>query len=281
MDHATLRELAAGSALDDLDRGESEELDRHLAACEPCRRLATDLDEVVGELALVAPVLRPPADLRGSVLAALREPPRPGLTLVPDTGNATMPTTGGAGVVVAGSASDAVDRRSLAAARIARWGVIGAAAVFAIVAVGLGVQNRQLDADVAAANAALAQARVELEARQAAVAVAADPGHVTVALHAEPVAPGAHAVVMYRPGTTEAFLMATDLPATPAGQVYQLWYADAAGVHALDTFAFDGDGPFIAPFGVDLTGSAAAMVTLEPQGGAVGDPGPQVVFGEF
>jgi hypothetical protein len=86
---------------------------------------------------------------------------------------------------------------------------------------------------------------------------------------------------MFRPGTTESYLLANDLPATPAGQVYQLWFADTAGVHALGTFHHDGEGPFVAPFGVDLGSSAAAMVTLEPEGGAVGEPGPQVVFGEF
>jgi hypothetical protein len=37
----------------------------------------------------------------------------------------------------------------------------------------------------------------------------------------------------------------------------------------------------VVPVGVDLAGSSAAMVTLEPTGGAVGEPGPQVVFGEL
>lgn len=75
--------------------------------------------------------------------------------------------------------------------------------------------------------------------------------------------------------------MAMALPATPAGQVYQLWVADDTGVHALGTFHFDGQGAFVAPFGVDLGDSAAAMVTREPEGGAQGEPGPQVVFGEI
>lgn len=260
MDHATLRELAAGAALDDLDGGERHEFERHLATCAPCRRLSTELDDVVGELALAAPLLYPPTELRGNVLAALREPAMAHLSLVPDAPRAIRGETAG---------------------RIARWGGLAAAAVFAIVAVGLAAQNQRLDEQVATANAALADARVQLLARQAAVAVAADPGHVTVALHAEPVAPAASAVVMFRPGTTEAYLLATDLPATPAGQVYQLWFADTDGVHALGTFHHDGEGPFVAPFGVDLASSAAAMVTLEPEGGAVGDPGPQVVFGEF
>ena len=270
MDHATLQELAAGAALDDLDPAERQAFEAHAATCDACRRLALDLDDVMVDLALVSPSLEPPADLRASVFAALREPGRPTLTLVPDPGNTPSST-----------ATTVPASRAGGAGRIARRAGLAAAAVFAIVAVGLGVQNQRLNDQVAAANVALADARVQLQARQAAVAVAADPAHVTVALHSEPVAPAANAVVMFRPGTTEAFLMATDLPATPAGQVYQLWYADDAGVHPLGTYAFDGDGPFVAPFGVDLASSAAAMVTLEPVGGATGEPGPQVVFGEL
>ena len=64
--------------------------------------------------------------------------------------------------------------------------------------------------------------------------------------------------------------------------MYQLWAADADGVHPLGTYPYDGTGPFVAPFGVDLGSADAAMVTLEPIGGAQGDvPGPQVVFGEL
>ena len=35
-------------------------------------------------------------------------------------------------------------------------------------------------------------------------------------------------------------MISRTLPPTPAGQVYQLWFADAAGVHPLGTFTFDG-----------------------------------------
>ncbi|MEI7745489.1 MAG: hypothetical protein WCK58_17265, partial [Chloroflexota bacterium] len=65
----------------------------------------------------------------------------------------------------------------------------------------------------------------------------------------------------------------------PAGAAYQLWYADAQGVHGLQAVAYDGIGAFIAPLGVDLAAGTAVMVTLEPAGGATGEPGPQAVFG--
>jgi len=111
--------------------------------------------------------------------------------------------------------------------------------------------------------------------------VAMDPSHVTVALHAEPIAPDAQAAVMFVPGSTSSWIVADQLPATPDGHGYQLWYADASGVHGLQTVAFDGQGAFMAPIEADLAKAAAVMITLEPTGGATGEPGPQVVFGEL
>jgi Anti-sigma-K factor rskA, C-terminal len=282
MDHAQLRELAAGAALDDLEPGEAADLRQHLETCGACRALTRDLDMVVGELGLAAPPMRPPADLHRQVLGAIRADRRPVLALATTAhavGTAAAPPA--RPMVMAPGSTDGSSGRTASRDAVLRWAGLAAAAVFAIAAVGLGVQNQQLNRDVAVTNQALVEARTQLETRQTAVTVAADPGHVTVALHPEPIAPSATAVVMYRPGTTEAVLMATDLPATPAGHVYQLWFADTSGVHPLGTYQFDGVGPFVAPFGVDLGGSAAAMVTLEPIGGAVGEPGPQVVFGEL
>ena len=69
--------------------------------------------------------------------------------------------------------------------------------------------------------------------------------------------------------------------ATPAGSVYELWAADATGVHPGPTFTCAGTGPCLASFGMDLAGKTAAMITLEPAGGAESQPGPQLVFGQL
>ena len=274
MDHADLTELAAGAALDDLDPAERADLDAHLAGCARCQSLVVELEELLGDLALVAPELHPPASLRGEILASLREP-APGVVA-----RAAAPP--GTALATTGSAAAVADApRTMRRARLLGWGGLALAAVFAVVAVGLGARTLQVQAELATVSQALAEADARESGRLAAMALIADPAHVTVALHPEPIAPDAHAVVLYRPGTTDAYLMATDLPPTPDGSVYQLWFADADGVHALGTFVHDGTGPFVAPFGVDLGSSAAAMVTLEPTGGAVGDPGPEVVFGEL
>jgi anti-sigma-K factor RskA len=255
MDHRTHHELAAGAALDDLDAAERREFEAHVVGCRACRSLSRDLGDVLADLALLAPARTPPLALRGSVLGAVS------LAWANPPAVIRRPTS-----TIPGRPPDRWRLGTIAG--------LAAAAVFAIVAVGLGLQVRT-------ANDALVASQARLADQAAAMALILDPAHRTASLSAEPVAPIASAVVVYRPGTDEAFVMADHLPATPDGTVYQLWVADAAGVHPLGTFRHDGHGPIVAPFGVDLGTSAAVMITLEPAGGAVGEPGPQVVFGEL
>ena len=277
MDHAALRQLTAGAVLDDLDPAEREALDRHLASCPECRLLTRQLDDVLGDLALLAPEIAPPPALLGQVLTAMREPTRIHLAA---SGAAAL-SSGRSGRIAAPPSFGAEPASVVRSPRLAVLGSVALAAALGVVAVGLGARTVQLTDDLAEARAAVVAAESRVAARDAVMAVVADPGHVTALLHAEPLAPTADPVVVFRPGTEDAYLMATDLPPTPPGQVYQLWYADAAGVHALGTFHHDGSGAFVAPFEVDLAASTAAMVTLEPEGGAQGDPGPQVIFGEL
>ena len=265
MDHGALAELAAGAALDDLEPTERAALDAHLASCTSCQALVAELDEVLADLALAAPELQPPASLRGDVLDSLRAAP-PSIVASSEGGHPTL---------VGAQARSA--RRDRAAAIAA----LGLAAVLGVVAIGFAARTVQLTDEVAGVTAALAATERRTAEEIAAMRLVTDPAHVAAALHAEPVAPAASAVVLYRPGAADAYLLATGLPSTPDGQVYQLWWADGSGVHALGTFSYDGDGPLVAPFGVDLADGTAAMVTLEPAGGATGEPGPQVVFGEL
>jgi hypothetical protein len=238
MDHRAFRELAAGAALDDLEPIEAADLTDHMAACAPCRRDASELADVAALFALAAPARRPPATLKGDVLAALAAAAAPSQ---PAAGVAERP------VITSGAFGEPIDFAAAAAARASarswrRPGLVGLAA---------------------------------------AMTVAIAPDHATAALHPEPLAPHAVAYVVYRPGVSEAWLMATGVPATPAGSVYQLWAADAAGMHAGPTFTCDGTGPCLASFGMDLRGVTATMVTLESAGGAAATPGPQLVFGEL
>jgi hypothetical protein len=274
MDHRTFEQLAAGAALDDLDHRERLAFETHRLSCPSCSALVDDLLDVTADLALASPPRRPPSSLRDAVMAAV-------------AGSSVAPA--GAVVDAAGPIRDerspeieiADLQRETRRLRLLNAASLAAAAVLAIAAFGLAVRTTDLADELTASRQAASVAGERLEYQSAAMAVAVDPAHEACRLHSEPIAAGASAVCVYRPGSTESYLMASSLPPTPEGMVYQLWYADEAGVHALGTYDFDGHGAFVAPFTVDLTDAAAVMVTLEPEGGAVGEPGPEVVFGEL
>jgi len=261
VDHGAYRELAAGAALDDLDPRERVLLGDHLGVCGSCRSDAAAFVDTAGMLALAVPRRVPPASLRGTVLAAIAAvEPRPALAP-------------GAVIDLEAVRRDRTHYRRLSFAGLA------AAAALAVAVAGLGASAAGLRSDLDAATRERDAAVAQLATTDAAMSVVLAPDHATATLTPEPMAAGASVYVVFRPGTTQAWLMAGQLPATPAGMVYQLWSADAEGVHALTTFTCDGSHACLAPFGVDLAAAKATMITLEPAGGAQGEPGPQVAFG--
>ncbi len=263
MDHRAFRELAAGAALDDLDASERLALRAHLAACGSCRADATALADTAGLLALAAPLRMPPASLRSGVMAAIAA------------------AGGREDDVPAGVLDLETVRRERARYRRLSFTGFAVAAALAIAVAGLGASASGLQRDLDRAATERDAAVAQLATTDAAMSVVVAPDHATATLTPAPMASGATVYVVFRPGTTEAWLMAGNLPATPAGSVYQLWSADASGVHALATFTCEGSGACLAPFGVDLAAARATMITLEPAGGAQGEPGPQVAFGEL
>ncbi len=277
MSHRAFRELAAGAALEDLEAPEAAELADHLATCAPCRRAARELVEVAGLVALAAPTRRPPATLRRGVMAAVASAG----SQAPVALLRTLPEP-----IDASAAAAAARASAMTPALALRWraaGIIALAAVITL-AVTTGtmiIENRALDSRLATTSEQRDAAVARLATSTAAMSVVLAPDHATVALHPEALAPRAVAYVVYRPGASDAWLMATGLPAPPAGSVYQLWAADAAGLRAGPTFTCDATGPCLASFGMDLHGMTAAMVTLEPAGVRAKSPGPEVVFGEL
>lgn len=275
MIHAEAEELlAAGAVLDDLEPDERIAYDAHRATCLVCRRLEVELDHVLADLALAVPDRVPPPDL----LAGIRR----AIDLEAGAGRATVaaaPSPTLMPIPAQAPAPVAIPRRS--ASRAPLFAALGLAAAFGIVAVGLGVRGAGLQRDLDASVALAAGLQADMAANEAVMSTAMAPDRQIVVLQAEAMAPTANAAVIYVPGSTAAWIVAEHLPATQPGTGYQLWYADAAGVHGLQTVAFDGNGPFMAPMDVDLAAGTAVMITLEAAGGATGDPGPQVVFGSI
>ncbi len=287
MDHRTFRELAAGAALDDLDDAERASLDVHLAFCSPCRSEARELVDTAGLLSFAVPSRRPPASLRGGILAAIAvaegRPVGVPAAALADAGAISIPAV--AEATLTSATSDVVDletlRRERSRYRRLSFAGLAAAAVLAIALGALGTTAAGLDSRLRQATTERDVAVAQLARTDQAMAVVLAPDHATAQLTPEAMAADASVYVVYRPGTTEAWLMAGNLPEPPEGHVYQLWSADAAGVHALSTFTCSGAEACLAPFGVDLADATATMVTLEPTGGAQGQPGPQVAFGEL
>ncbi len=274
IDHSAFRELTAGAAIEDLDPDERARLDRHLAECSSCLALSQQLGDVVWDLALLAPEMAPPRSLHGAVFDAMRA------AGPEDAWRLREATAAGPDEPTAISST----RSMTTLTRRSRWTTfapLALAAALGVIAIGLGARVSQLTQENAAAVAATSDAQARIAAREGAMAVLVAPDHETVRLTPDALAPNAAAVAVFEPGTTQSYVMVADLPASPEGHVYQLWYADTAGVHPLGTYHHSGTGAFVAPFGVDLAVSDAAMITLEPDGGAVGEPGPQVVFGEL
>lgn len=282
------RLLAAGAALEDLAADEWREYDAHRRACADCARLEVELDHVLADLALAVPERVPPPDLLAGIRRAIAadgqatedaQPRDDGVApaAASDRGRSDATrvavTTPGEVIPFAPRPGRSDRRPALAA--------VGLAAALALVAVGLGARSVALSDELGSARAELAQLQEALGHQGAAMAVAVNPAHHTAQLHAEPSVPGATAFVVYVPGSDDAWLVAHGLPPTPDGHAYRLWFADAAGVHGLGSFTYDGRGAFVAPFSVDLASGSAAMVTLEPLGTAPSEPGPQVVSGEL
>ncbi len=267
--------LPAGAALDDLAPDERARYEVHRRTCADCRDLELELGQVMADLALAAPERVPPPDLLLGIRRALATEPDPkrvpGLVVLPPVASAAGPAAPAGELIPLRRPGS---RRPLLAA-------LGLAAGIGFLAVGLGARSITLQQDLDRASAQVAALGSALAQRGNAMTVVANPSHVTVALHAEPLAPSAQAAVVYVPGANSSYIVAQGLPPTPAGHGYQLWYADDAGVHPLQVVGFDGSGAFVAPIGVDLANSTAVMITLEPEGGVQGEPGPQVVFGEL
>lgn len=262
MDHAAFPELIAGRTLGDLDPAEERSVAAHVAACASCRALEADLSGVTADLALLSPPRPVPSVLGLRVLAAVHAesaaptrvrhlPARPSLR-----GHGARRTVPG-------------------------WLSAGVGAAAAIVIVGLGLQLATVRGTLDSQTERLRAAEASLATRDTAIAVVADPAHASAWLAPSGGQAGHGVVVLYVPGRAEAWLVADDLPPTPGDRVYQFWHADASGVHAGMTFRWDGHGVLALPVPVDLSGAQAAMLTLEPPGGATAEPGEDIVFGEL
>lgn len=218
---AGIHELSAGYALDALDPAEREEFERHLADCDTCQEDVASFWEVTSAFAVAADGPKPPAALRDRILAAARAE-RP--TVVPFEPRRRLQT-------------------SLAAA----------AAIAAVVAIGLGVYAFSL-------NQRLDDTRSALSTQEDVAAVLADPNATSV-----PMAAGTGRLVVA--GNGSAVLVLDDLSTVPSGKTYQAWVVEGKTPVPAGTFDERG-GHAVVPIPQRVPDGAVVAVTIEDEGGA-------------
>jgi anti-sigma factor RsiW len=204
-----LHELTAGYALDALDPAERERYEAHLATCEACREELQGFWHVAGALGHAAGGPQPPAALRERILAQARAE-RP--NVVPFRRRATAPV------------------------------VSAAAAVAAVVAVGLGIWS------VGLAN--------DLDAARDELSVLEDPNART-----SETAGGEASLVVTPAG--DAALVVRKLAPAPEGKDYEIWVFENGVPRPGGVF----DEPGVARIARPVEPGQMVAVTLEQDGG--------------
>ena len=212
-----LHDLTAGYALDALDADERARYEAHLATCESCREELQDFWQVAGALGRAAGGPTPPASLRDRILDQARSE-RPNVVPL---------------------------RR-----RVATPVLTSAAAVAAVVAVGLGIWSFGLSSDLDDANSMLA--------------VLGDPN---ARVHES--ADGEANLVVTPTG--RAALVVRRLAPAPRGKDYEIWVIEDGVAQPAGLF----EQPGVAMLSRRVARGQTVAVTLEPDGGVdapTGDP---------
>jgi anti-sigma-K factor RskA len=256
--------LLPGRALDALEAGENEVVERHVDRCPDCASELADYLQVSAQLAALAPAVEPPPGLGDRILAAARadlEDARPRLAELP--------------------------RRPV------RWSLSGwwrrvspqvaaFSLVVAVLAIGWGYSTQQ----------SLNRMQAQLRDTQQQVDRIRD-SYQTVALvlasgdtRVQELAPGevtatAWGKVWTDPRTGKGMLMAKGLPAVDAGHCFQVWLTrDDQRISAGILYPV-GNGVYYTVLQAPgpVTDYQRVGVTIEPAGGSPGPTTPRVVGG--
>ncbi|HEV2495246.1 MAG TPA: anti-sigma factor [Terriglobia bacterium] len=241
-------------ALGILEGDDWESIELHLVHCADCERKVSEARGRMAMLALAAPALTPPLEMRERILHRIRA-------------QAWRGTMHGA----------ALWPRRLAAA------LAVASIVLAITSGGLWRQNgqlarrmRELETAQEQKEAQAAEARAVLDVLTAAdtVKVALVPGGV-----AKPVPQGR---ALYNAGKGRLLFYAANLPALPSGRTYELWLIPTVGA-PINAGVFEpdqkGNGQVLLPPLEPGLKPKAFAVTVEPAGGVPMPTGPMVMVG--
>lgn len=246
MTHDELKDSLPAYALDALDAAERAAVEAHLPTCDVCRGEVAMLQRVADGIGLEAPPVTPPAGLRARVLGRIPARGTDSLDAWRQIPRSAAP------------AAPPVRRRSwlVPLAVAASLAVAGWALQFAYAVRNENERLRHIQRVVAAADVL----RVDLKAQ-------ADGGRGTGRA--------------FWSRSTGLVFVADQLPALPAGRVYQLWTitGTAAASAGVLTPQADGTAVHTAPVAGDAVRPDAFGVTIEPEGGSPVPTLPIVLLG--
>jgi anti-sigma factor RsiW len=221
---AGIHQLTAGYALDALDPEERREYEAHLSTCAHCQDELASFWETTEALAVAASGPEASPELRERILAEVRaEPPQ----VVPFE-----------------------PRRRRAVPVLA-----AAAAIAALVALGVGFWASDLSSQ-------LDETRAALDRERAAARVLVDPGARSVSLQA-----GEGRLVVNQQG--EAVLVLHGVDPAPAGKTYEMWIVPGGDIASANRAGlFSGrDGSELERLEGTVRVGDVVAVTIEPAGG--------------
>ncbi len=254
--HDEMVVLAPAYVLGALEADERRAFEAHLAECDRCAAEVRSFGRVTSGLAQSVPQVTPRAALRDRVLHAV----------------------------------GARDVRATEPQVRARWAwgnwlayaaCVAVATAAVLYAMNLRARVDSLEARLDAAQLRLAAAdRAMVESRQvafemqSAMAVLAAADLVRVDLQGAPAAPQAAGRALWSRQSGLVFA-ASNLPALPAGRIYQIWLVAGGPPVSAGLIAPDESGRSVGIFRtpVDVTGPVTVAVTIEPAGGVTAPTG--------
>ncbi len=277
MDHRRVTDLLEFYALGMLEQDEQRVMERHLAGCAECRRLADDLAATVASVPLAlaaASPLRPPADLKDRVLHAARET-SPGSSSIESgiRSNAqtleSPPSTTNPSVVA---------RSEIAPGRAGWWRAVAAAAAIAVLALSLawGVQlSEALDNE----RALREQVAAHFTQQQEIVLEVVDADDATRLILRSPDPDSrAYGKLFTRPDLPHVVAMAARLPIPAQGETYHLWLTSEGRTFLAGVLTVNDQGFGLLTFDADHDGPVYEAARLTLQAAGAEEPGGETVL---
>ena len=246
--HDDLKALTGAYVLGSLDPAERASFDAHLINCEECRAEVQALRRVTDALAHAVPQRTPRAELRARALSTLG-----GQTVSPARVT-RRPST---------------NWLPLAATLVVAVGAAAYASRLQTRVADLEVRLGEALAQASAADLAVAEARRVGAELQSSMGVMAAPDLVRIDLAGQAAtAPQATARALWSRARGMVFT-ASNLPALPAGQVYQVWVVTGPAPVSAGLLTPDatGGGSTFYTTPADIAPPTAVAVTNEPAGG--------------